>query len=111
MFQGKSSLSLVQGGIFQGKIYGGKSPRVNCSEGNFMRVNCPVVIVPGGKYSGGKVRGDFIGDNCLGVIVPGVLFRVNSPGEKVRGIIVVRGDFMGAIAWVGSCPRVNVRIT
>ena len=41
---------VVQGGIIQGKMFGGKSPRANCPGENFMRVNCPGVIVPGGRY-------------------------------------------------------------
>ena len=53
---------------------------------------------------------DFTGGNCFGVVVPGGLFRGNCPGGKVRGIIVVGGDFMGAIVRVGSCPGLNVRI-
>ena len=58
-----SCLGIVsQGGIMQGKMFGGKSPRVNCPgvEGwDFMRVNCLGVTVPDGKYSGAKVRGRF----------------------------------------------------
>ena len=53
---------------------------------------------------------DFIGDNCLGGSCSGEIFRGNCLGENVRGIIVVGGDFMGAIVRVGSCPEVNVRI-
>ena len=57
-----------------------------------------------------KSGGNFIVGNCLGVVLPGGLFRGNCPGEKVRGIIVVGGDFMGAIVQMGSCPGVNVQI-
>ena len=41
---------VVQGGIIQGKMFGGKSPRANCPGENFIRFNCPGVIVPGGRY-------------------------------------------------------------
>ena len=57
-----------------------------------------------------KSGGNFIVGNCLGVVLPGGLFRGNCPGGNVRGIIVVGGDFMGAIVRMGSCPGVNVQI-
>ena len=54
-----------------------------------------------------KSRGISQGAIGWGVVVPGGLFRGNCPGEKVRGIIIVEGDFMGAIVQVGSCPEVK----
>ena len=62
IFQGKSPLSLVpgrlslggsfleivvQGGIIQEQMFGGKSPGVSCPGEKFMRVNCPGVIAQG----------------------------------------------------------------
>ena len=42
---------VVQGGITQGKMFGGKSPGVSCPGGKFMTVNCPGVIAQGNNIS------------------------------------------------------------